>query len=138
MLPCAALVSALVSKPTSTRMFMRTGKSKVGSNLSNVALCAVLCLFVATEARAWKHPGIVVSQAQLEATRAAYQAGDRVIVDQVNKAKNSNYGSLTYSVKGPWPGGVNQCGSGSNPNKGCQFADDDSNAAYVQALLWYM
>jgi hypothetical protein len=101
-------------------------------------LCAALCLSVATQAQAWTHPGIVVSQAQLDASRAAYQAGNPVLVDQVNKAKNSNYGSTSYAVKGPWPGGINQCGSNSNPNNGCQNADDDSNAAYVQALLWYM
>jgi hypothetical protein len=56
----------------------------------------------------------------------------------VNKAKSSNYGSLTYTVQGPWPGGINQCGASSNPNNGCQEADNDSNAAYVQALLWYI
>jgi hypothetical protein len=90
------------------------------------------------QAQTWKHPGIVVSQAQLDATRAAYQAGNPVIVDQVNKAMNSTYGSLSYTVQGPWPGGINQCGSNSNPNNGCLMADNDSNAAYVQALLWYM
>ena len=81
---------------------------------------------------------IVVSQAQLDATRASYQGGNSVIVSQVNKAMASNYGSLTYTVQGPWPGGINQCGASSNPNNGCSEADNDSNAAYVQALLWYM
>ena len=89
-------------------------------------------------AKAWVHPGIVVSDPQLQAVRAAYQANNSVIVDQVNKAKNSNYGSLTYTVQGPWPGGINQCGASSNPNNGCQEADNDSNAAYVQALLWFI
>ena len=117
---------------------MPSGKPKVGTHLSNAVLCAALCLFATMPARAWKHPGIVVSQAQLDATRAAYQAGNPVIADQINKAQNSNYGSLSYTVKGPWPGGINQCGQSSNPNNGCQFADDDSNAAYVQALLWYI
>src|SRR5258708_14828015 len=84
------------------------------------------------------HPGIVVNKAQLDATRAAYQSGNAVIVDQVNKAMNSNYGSTGYTVQGPWPGGINQCGANSNPNNGCQEADNDSNAAYVQALLWYI
>lgn len=117
---------------------MYLGKPKVRTIVLPGALCAALCLSVATQAQAWTHPGIVVSQDQLNASRAAYQAGNSVIVDQVNKAKNSNYGSLSYSVKGPWPSGINQCGSNSNPNHGCQNADDDSNAAYVQALLWYM
>src|ERR1700761_4909363 len=117
---------------------MHSGKPKVYLPSLRGVLYAAVCLSAATQALAWKHPGIVVSQDQLDATRAAYQAGNPVIVDQVNKAKNSNYGSTGYSVKGPWPGGINQCGSNSNPNHGCQDADDDSNAAYVQALLWYM
>ena len=108
---------------------------------------AVICLGVLSgalfscsevQAQTWKHPGIVVSQQQLDATRAAYQAGNAVVVDQVQKAMASNYGSLSYTVQGPWPGGINQCGSNSNPNNGCLMADNDSNAAYVQALLWYV
>ena len=102
------------------------------------ALCAAFSPAAVLEAQTWKHPGIVVSQSQLDATRAAYQAGNPVIVDQVNKAMASNYGSQSYTVQGPWPGGVNQCGSNSTPNNGCLMADNDSNAAYVQALLWYM
>ena len=117
---------------------MYPGKPKVCISLLPGVLCAALCLAAAGQAHAWTHPGIVVSQVQLDATRVAYQAGNPVILDQVNKAKNSNYGSLSYTVKGPWPGGINQCGSNSNPNNGCQQADDDSNAAYVQALLWYI
>src|SRR5882724_8546261 len=117
---------------------MRPRKPKVCIGWLPGALCVALSLAATGPAQAWTHPGIVVSQGQLDATRSAYQAGNSVIVDQVNKAKNGNYGSLSYSVKGPWPGGINQCGSNSNPNKGCQQADDDSNAAYVQALLWYM
>ena len=117
---------------------MCSRKSAVGIALLRGALCAAFCLFVTVHAQAWTHPGIVVSQAQLEATRAAYQAGNSVVVAQVSKAMNSNYGSLTYTVQGPWPGGINQCGASSNPNDGCQEADNDSNAAYVQALLWYI
>jgi len=90
------------------------------------------------QAQTWVHPGIVVSQAQLDAMRAAYQANNSVIVDQVNKAMNSTYGALNYTVQGPWPGGINQCGAISKPNNGCSAADNDSNAAYVQALLWYI
>jgi hypothetical protein len=96
-------------------------------------------LYPATDiqAQTWVHPGIVINQARLDAVRASYQAGDSVIVSEVNKAMNSDYGSLTYAVQGPWPGGINQCGSYSRPNNGCLAADNDSNAAYVQALLWY-
>jgi len=117
---------------------MYTRKCAAGVAVLSVALCAVLSPSGMARAQTWEHPGIVVSQAQLEATRAAYLAGNPVIVDQVNKAKNSIYGPLNYAVEGPWPGGINQCGSFSRPNNGCLAADNDSNAAYVQALLWYL
>jgi hypothetical protein len=102
------------------------------------ASCAALLTSSAVHAQTWIHPGIVVSKAQLDATRAAYQANNSVVVDQVNKAMASNYGSQSYTVQGPWPGGINQCGATSKPNYGCTMADNDSNAAYVQALLWYI
>ena len=85
----------------------------------------------------WVHPGIVVSPQQLQATRTAYQNNNLVVVAQVNKAMSSNYGSLTYSRRGPYSGTA-QCGQNSNPDHGCSDADYDSNAAYVQALLWYI
>jgi|ERR1700730_19276249 len=93
---------------------MYPGKPKVSRLKLPGVLCAAICLAAAGQVQAWTHPGIVVSQAQLDATRIAYQAGNPVIVDQVNKAQNSNYGSLSYTVKGPWPGGINQCGSNSS------------------------
>jgi len=80
----------------------------------------------------------VVSQQQLDATRAAFQAGNLTIQREIAKAKASTYGAANYTVQGPWPGGTNLCGSGSNPDQGCSEADNDSNAAYVQALLWYI
>ena len=117
-------------------MYVR--KSAVGIALLSGALCAALFSSPIVQAQTWTHPGIVVSQQQLDATRAAYQAGNSVIISQVNKAMASNYGSLTYTVQGPWSGGINQCGAYSTPNNGCSQADSDSNAAYVQALLWYI
>jgi hypothetical protein len=117
---------------------MRFPTSAVRIALLLGASCAALCSSTAIQAQTWVHPGIVVSQAQLDATRAAYQAGNSIIVSQVNKAMASDYGSLTYTVQGPWPGGINQCGAYSTPNNGCSEADSDSNAAYVQALLWYI
>ena len=117
---------------------MTSRKSAAAIALLAAALCAPPVLSEEAPAQAWTHPGIAVSRDQLNATRAAYEAGDALIVSQVSKAMDSSYGSLTYTVQGPWPGGLNQCGANSTPNDGCQFADNDSNAAYVQALLWYM
>jgi hypothetical protein len=99
-------------------MSMNFRKFAVGIAPLFGALCAAFYSPVTVQAQTWTHPGVVVSQSQLDATRAAYQSGNAVINDQVNKAKNSNYGSLTYTAQGPWPGGINQCGSNSNPNNG--------------------
>ncbi len=117
---------------------MHVRKSAVCIALLSGALCAALYSPKTVQAQTWIHPGIVISQQQLNATRAAYLAGNSVVVSQVNKAMASTYGSLSYAVQGPWSGGINQCGANSTPNNGCQSADNDSNAAYVQALLWYM
>src|ERR1700722_380353 len=110
---------------------MNFRKSAISTTFLSATLCFALSPSATVRAQTWTHPGIVVSQNQLDATRAAYQSGNAVINDQVNKAKSSSYGSLTYTVQGPWPGGINQCGANSTPNNGCQEADNDSNAAYV-------
>lgn len=100
--------------------------------------CAVTLGSAVASAQTWVHPGIVVSPQQLAVTRTAYQNGDATVMDQVNKARASAYGSTSYTVKGYYPGGVSQCGSYSNPDNGCSNADNDSDAAYVQSLLWYL
>src|SRR5580704_2951004 len=105
------------------------------------SVVAVACVSLAAfpaHAQTWVHPGIVVSPQQLAATRTAYQNSNTTVVSQVDKAMASSYGSTSYAIKGYWPGGINQCGASSNPNNGCSDADNDSNAAYVQALLWYI
>jgi hypothetical protein len=114
------------------------GKISFARALSVVALCAGLSSSSNLLAQTWVHPGIVVSQQQLDATRAAYQANNPTVVAQVQKAMASDYGSLSYTVQGPWSGGINQCGQTSNPNNGCSAADNDSSTAYTQALLWYI
>src|SRR5260370_8603392 len=112
---------------------MNFRKCGAGIALLSGALCAALCTSTAVQAQTWMHPGIVVNKAQLDATRAAYQSGNAVIVDQVNKAMNSNYGSTGYTVQGPWPGRSNPCRAHSNPTNGCPAADHPPNAAYLHA-----
>ena len=63
---------------------MRFPKSAPHLALLFGASCAAFLLTLTANAQTWVHPGIVVSQAQLDATKAAYQAGNPVIVDQVN------------------------------------------------------
>jgi len=92
----------------------------------------------AAQTQVWQHPGVLVSQAQLDFVKQQVNNKVEPFYQEFLNAQQSNYGSLTYKVEGPYPGGITQCGSYSNPDDGCQFADDDSAAAYVQALLWYI
>jgi hypothetical protein len=103
--------------------------------LSFAAACALM-LGATADAQTWVHPGIVVSPAQLRAIQAAYQSNNPTVVNQVNNAMASDYGSASYIPKGYYSGGINYCGQNSTPNDGCSNADSDSNAAYVQTLLW--
>lgn len=102
------------------------------------ALCTVVLSAASAFAQTWVHPGIVVSPQQLAATRTAYLNGNTTITNQVAKAQASDYGSTSYSIQGYYSGGINACGQKSTPDHGCSNADSDSDAAYVQALLWYI
>jgi MBG domain (YGX type) len=92
----------------------------------------------AAQTQVWQHPGVLVSQAQLDFVKQQVNNKVEPFFQEFLNAQKSSYGSLSYKPEGPYPGGITQCGSYSNPNDGCQFADDDSAAAYVQALLWYI
>jgi hypothetical protein len=92
----------------------------------------------ASAAQTWQHPGVLVSQAQLDFIKQQVNLKVEPFYQQFLDAQKSGYGSLTYTVKGPYPGGVTQCGSYSSPDYGCSDEDSDSAAAYVQALLWYI
>lgn len=86
----------------------------------------------------WQHPGVLISQAQLDFVTQQVNEHIEPFYTEFLNAKASNYGSATYQVRGPSANGVNQCGSSSSPNIGCSDANYDSNAAYIQALLWYI
>jgi hypothetical protein len=88
------------------------------------------------------HPGIMVSQAQLNYISAMVQAHMDPIYSAYVKATNSSSGSLTYqetiAANLAITGGLIVCGSTSNPDYGCSNSDDDGTAAYLQAVLWYV
>lgn len=90
------------------------------------------------EAQTFQHPGVLVSQAQLDYIKAMVAAHSDPFYSAFLKAQNSNIGSLTYQPYGPPSDGYIKCGPTSNPNIGCSNADNDSSAAYLQALLWYI
>lgn len=104
-------------------------------------LCVAAATLGATSslgAQTFQHPGVLLSKAQLDYMKAQVNAHVNPFYQEFLNAQASPYGSLTYTIQGPYPGGLNQCGSNSTPNNGCSAADSDASAAYVQALLWYI
>ncbi|MDR2013428.1 MAG: alginate lyase family protein, partial [Rhodanobacter sp.] len=90
----------------------------------------------------FKHPGILVSQEQLDYIKAAVAAHQEPFYAAFQNAtkysSTTAIGSLNYQVQGPPAGGIIDCGPYSNPDTGCSAADRDTAAAYLQALLWYI
>jgi hypothetical protein len=86
----------------------------------------------------FQHPGVLVSRAQLDFVKAAVKAKQEPMYTAYQQAMASKYGKLDYVVKGPPANGTIECGSYDKPDVGCSQQHDDSMAAYVQALLWYL
>jgi hypothetical protein len=110
-------------------------------NVSVTFLVFAAILFGLTpssQGQTFQHPGVLVSRAQLDYIKTMVAAHSEPFYSAFLKAQNSNIGSLTYQIQGPPADGIINCGPTSNPNIGCSAADNDSSAAYLQALLWYI
>lgn len=94
-----------------------------------------LCL-LSHQVLSFVHPGVLVSQSQLDFMKKQTLAGVEPFASTYVKAKASPWGSLTYKPQGP-PSTI-VCGSFSNPDIGCSTENNDSEAAVTQALLWYI
>lgn len=105
---------------------------------STVLCCLIFWCSCVSAAENWQHPGVLISKAQLDFVKQQVTAHTEPFYTQFLKAQRSPYGSKTYTMKGPWPGGVIQCGYYSKPDNGCSTTSADAAAAYVQALLWYL
>jgi hypothetical protein len=81
----------------------------------------------------FRHPGVLLNQAQIDFVRAKIAAGEQPWKGAYDKAVADNYGSLAYAAK---PQVNVECGPYSNPNNGCAEEANDSIAAYTHALLW--
>src|SRR5579884_1942875 len=104
-----------------------------------MALLVALLMFVNLQplaAQTFQHPGVLVSKAQLSFIKTQVNNGVEPFHSAFFNAQNSRHGSLTYRPAGPPPGGIITCGAFSNPDIGCGADDDDSTAAYLQAVLW--
>jgi hypothetical protein len=81
------------------------------------------------------HPGVMVSQSQLDFVRGKVQAGAQPWKSANDQMMASTYASLSRT---PAPRAVVECGSYSNPNYGCTDERQDAIAAYTDALAWYI
>src|SRR5579859_1489900 len=83
----------------------------------------------------FRHPGVLLNQAQLDFIKTQVNAGKDPWLSAFNKASADAHASLSYT---PHPWQTVECGPSSNPNYGCSDERSDSEAAYTQALLWYI
>ena len=81
------------------------------------------------------HPGVLVNRAQLDEMKRRVAAGVEPQKSAFEAVKGSKWGALDYT---PHPRATVECGSNSNPDFGCKDEQNDSEAAYAQALLWYI
>jgi len=81
------------------------------------------------------HPGILVNKAQLDEIKKRVAAGKEPQKSAYEALKADKLGALDYT---PHPRETVECGSFSKPDLGCKDEQADSDAAYAQALLWYI
>ncbi|MER6286902.1 alginate lyase family protein [Streptomyces sviceus] len=81
------------------------------------------------------HPGVTVSQGQLDFARSKVNAGAQPWKGAFDQMLASKYADLNRTPK---PRAVVECGSYSNPNYGCTDEREDAIAAYTDALAWYV
>lgn len=81
------------------------------------------------------HPGVTVSQGQLDFVRGKVDAGAQPWKGAFDKMLASRYADLNRTPK---PRAVVECGSYSNPDYGCTDEREDAIAAYTDALAGYI
>jgi len=81
------------------------------------------------------HPGVLVNRAQLEFVKQKVRAGQEPWKSAFEAAKRSELGAISY-LPHPWK--TCECGPYSRPDLGCKDEQRDSEAAYTQALLWFI
>ncbi|MFD5838791.1 alginate lyase family protein [Streptomyces collinus] len=84
---------------------------------------------------AFAHPGVTVSEGQLDFIRSKVNAGAQPWQGAFDRMMASKYADLNRT---PRPRAVVECGSYSNPDLGCTDEREDAIAAYTHALAWYL
>jgi hypothetical protein len=85
--------------------------------------------------RGFRHPGVLLNQAQLDLIKSRVAAGTEPQKSAFEALRACPQGALDYT---PHPRATIECGPRSNPDLGCKAEQTDSEAAYAQALLWYI
>ncbi|BBH68428.1 hypothetical protein ACTI_51130 [Actinoplanes sp. OR16] len=88
----------------------------------------------ATVTGTFKHPGVLLSKAQLDFVKAKVKAGAEPWKSANTAMMASTSASLSYTPKAR---ATVECGSSSNPDYGCTAERKDAFAAYTHALAWY-
>lgn len=79
------------------------------------------------------HPGVLVNRAQLEEIKKRVEGGREPQKSAFEALKTDRLAALTYTAH---PREGVECGPRSNPDIGCKDEQNDSDAAYAQALMW--
>jgi len=80
-----------------------------------------------------KHPGVLVSKAQLDFVKEKHASADPW-KSAYNSMSGNRYASLSFTPK---TFKEVECGPTSNPDHGCSDERDSAMAAYTNALSWY-
>jgi len=99
-------------------------------------LFLLVLLNLSATAQSFQHPGVLLSQPQLDFLKAQVASKTNPYYQEFLWAKASEYGALDYRVQGPPATGIIDCGSYSRPDHGCKDEDHDAAAAYLQSVLW--
>ncbi|MFF0201299.1 alginate lyase family protein [Streptomyces sp. NPDC005017] len=81
----------------------------------------------------FEHPGVLLSEGQLDFVRGKVKAGAEPWKSAYDAMRESKYASLSWTPK---PRATVECGPRSSPNHGCSDERGDALAAYTHALLW--
>ncbi len=81
------------------------------------------------------HPGVLVNRLQLEEIKRRVAAGIEPQTSAFAQLQASAYAALDYT---PHPRATVECGPYSTPDLGCKAEQRDSEAAYAQALMWFI
>jgi hypothetical protein len=85
--------------------------------------------------KTWVHPGVFVSGPQLDYIAKRIKARDSPWTEALDSMLNMSYISPTRTAE---PFETVECGPTSTPNIGCYPEREDSMAAYMNALAWWI